>query len=167
MGSTWRTLSIYILIKKGECFYRPLWPRIAYHFFRIFAIIYESISKNVFPEAPSIRFTYVFDSIHKTCPVAKMVAIHEHFYICYVVDLIACARSTFGNDRILSSFFSFILTSNKIAYLAFRFYMILKNVDTTTGAHKLDNRHTCCKSYDGALAPGTSTPTAPQLYTCL
>jgi hypothetical protein len=34
--------------------------------------------------------------------------------ICYVVDLIACARSTFGNDRILSSFFSFILTSNKI-----------------------------------------------------
>jgi hypothetical protein len=35
-------------------------------------------------------------------------------YICYVVDLIACARSTFGNDRILSSFFSFILTSNKI-----------------------------------------------------
>jgi hypothetical protein len=35
-------------------------------------------------------------------------------YICYVVDLIACARSTFGNDRILSSFFSFILTRNKI-----------------------------------------------------
>ncbi len=39
-------------------------------------------------------------------------------YICYVVDLIACARSTFGNDRILRSFFSFILTSNKISYLA-------------------------------------------------
>jgi hypothetical protein len=37
------------------------------------------------------------------------------FYICYVVDLIACARSTFGNDRILSSFFSFILTSSKIS----------------------------------------------------
>jgi hypothetical protein len=37
-------------------------------------------------------------------------------YICYAVDLIACARSTFGNDHILSSFFSFILTSNKILY---------------------------------------------------
>ncbi len=34
-------------------------------------------------------------------------------YICYVVALIACASSTFGNDCILSSFFSFILTSNK------------------------------------------------------
>jgi hypothetical protein len=34
-------------------------------------------------------------------------------YICYVVDLIACVRSTFGDDGILSSFFSFILTSNK------------------------------------------------------
>jgi hypothetical protein len=30
-----------------------------------------------------------------------------------IVDLIACERSTFGNDCILSSFFSFILTSNK------------------------------------------------------
>ncbi len=37
----------------------------------------------------------------------------ECSYICYVVALIACVRSTFGNDRILSSFFSFILTSNK------------------------------------------------------
>ncbi len=34
--------------------------------------------------------------------------------ICYVVALIACTRSTFGNGYILSSFFSFILTSNKI-----------------------------------------------------
>ncbi len=37
-------------------------------------------------------------------------------YICYVVDLIACASNSFGNDCILSSFFSFILTSNKILY---------------------------------------------------
>jgi hypothetical protein len=29
-------------------------------------------------------------------------------YICYVVALIACVRSTLGNDCILSSFFSFI-----------------------------------------------------------
>ena len=41
-------------------------------------------------------------------------------YICYVVDLIACARSTFGNDRILSSFFSFILTSNKNVHASSR-----------------------------------------------
>jgi hypothetical protein len=36
-------------------------------------------------------------------------------YICYVAafDPIACTRSTFGNGCILSSFFSFILTSNK------------------------------------------------------
>jgi hypothetical protein len=33
--------------------------------------------------------------------------------ICYVVALIACVRSTFGNNCILSRFFSFILTSNK------------------------------------------------------
>ncbi len=33
-------------------------------------------------------------------------------YICYVVALIACTRSTFGNGCILSSFFSFILTSH-------------------------------------------------------
>jgi hypothetical protein len=32
------------------------------------------------------------------------------------IDLIACERSTFGNDCILSSFFSFILTSNKFFY---------------------------------------------------
>ncbi len=43
-------------------------------------------------------------------------SLHLRFrcYICYVVALIACVRSTFGNDCILSSFFSFILTSNKI-----------------------------------------------------
>ncbi len=35
-------------------------------------------------------------------------------YICYVVAFIACTRSTFDNGCILSSFFSFILTSNKI-----------------------------------------------------
>jgi hypothetical protein len=36
-------------------------------------------------------------------------------HICYVVALIACTRSTFGNSCILSSFFSFILTSNKVS----------------------------------------------------
>jgi hypothetical protein len=41
-------------------------------------------------------------------------------YICYVVALIACTRSTFGNGCILSSFFSLrngILTSNKVQYV--------------------------------------------------
>jgi hypothetical protein len=37
-------------------------------------------------------------------------------YIYYVVAFIACTRSTFGNGCILSSFFSFILTSNKIVF---------------------------------------------------
>jgi hypothetical protein len=41
----------------------------------------------------------------------------------FVVDLIACERSTFGNDCILNSFFSFILTSNKFRYNnAFSFF---------------------------------------------
>ncbi len=45
-------------------------------------------------------------------------------YICYVVALIACASSTFGNDRILSSFFCFILTSNKTSFSIIKFALI-------------------------------------------
>jgi hypothetical protein len=46
-------------------------------------------------------------------------------YICYVVALIACASSTFGNDCILSSFFSFILTSNKISFIYIYIYIYI------------------------------------------
>jgi hypothetical protein len=43
--------------------------------------------------------------ISRTCALFSWVG-------CYVVAFIACTRSTFGNGCILSSFFSFILTSN-------------------------------------------------------
>jgi hypothetical protein len=37
---------------------------------------------------------------------------------------IACERSTFGNDCILSSFFSFILTSNKFGLVVFVYVFV-------------------------------------------
>ncbi len=40
-------------------------------------------------------------------------------------DLIACERSTFGNDCILSSFFSFILTSNKFSHIVWECFVLL------------------------------------------
>jgi hypothetical protein len=58
--------------------------------------------------------SYIRAHIHKTQSWRRIQTSGWVYMLRSCFDLIACIRSTFGNGWILSRFFSFILTSNKV-----------------------------------------------------